>query len=269
MNSSERLTNDGGQKYSPQFNRADEILYTLFDGTTLMRLMRLRLRQGVSEPLHQEASRSELDPAMSADGRYLAFVQLRGALSLGLQIRDLRRNTSTEVPPEPGFCGPRSPAIAPDNTRVLYSFATGSRQKLYSVDMAGGDRRLLTDGAGIDNWPAYSADGKHVVFSSSRGGCFDVYIMKPDGTEVRRLTSGPFRNLRPRFSADCRHIAFTSFRDGQCRVYVMRADGSGVRRVQTNSERDDYPSWHPNGNHLVVVSERSGRQDLYLIKAPL
>jgi TolB protein len=269
MNSSERLTDDGGHKFSPQFTGGEEILYTLFDGVTLMRLMRLRVARGVSEPLHKEASRSELDPTMSADGRYLAFVQLRGTLSLGLQVLDLKRNTSAEVPPESGFCGLRSPAIAPDNTRVLYSFATGGRQKLFSVNMDGGDRRLLTDGIGIDNWPDYSHDGKQVVFSSSRGGGFDVYIMKANGSEMRRLTSGPFRNVRPRFSPDGKHIAFTGFRNGRCRVYVMRADGSNARCVETDSEQDDYPSWHPSGRRLVMVSERSGRHDLYLVKAPL
>jgi TolB protein len=269
MNSSEKLTGDGGRKFSPQFTAGgSEIVYTLFDGATLMRLMRLRMTNHRAEPLRREASSSELDPAVSADGRYLAFVQLRGALSLGLQIHDLKQNTSAGVPPEPGFCGLRSPAIAPDNTRVLYSFAAGGRQKLYSVDVQGGDRGIVTDGVGIDNWPDFSPDGKQVVFASSRGGRFDIYVMKADGSELRRLTDGPFRNVRPRFSPDGRHIAFSSFRDGRCRVYVVRTDGFGVRQVETESEWDDYPSWHPDGRHLVVVSEFSGRHDLYLIETP-
>lgn len=269
MNSSDRLTDDGGMKFSPQCIGGDEIIYTLFDGAALMRSIRLRIGHRVYEPLRKEASRSELDTVMSSDGRYLAFIKLRGALSLGLQILDLKENTAVEIPPEPGFCGLRSPAICPDNSRVAYAFPSGGRQKLYSVDMRGRDRQLLTDGPGIDNWPDYSPDGKRVVFSSSRSGCFDIYTMNPDGNDVMRLTDGPYRNVRPRFSPDGKNIAFTSFQDGRCRVHVMSADGAKRRAVETGSEGDDYPIWHPEGSRLVLVSEYSGRRDLFLLRIAL
>ena len=60
MRSSEqpvRLTDDGGYKFSPQFTAGGrEVVYTLFDGATLMRLMRLRLAGGAAEPLHKGVS---------------------------------------------------------------------------------------------------------------------------------------------------------------------------------------------------------------------
>src|SRR5262245_19893960 len=102
----DRLTNDGGRKYSPVFTAAGrEVVYTLFDGVTLMRLMRLRVAEGAAEPLHKDVALSELEPSVSADGRYLACVHLRGVLSLGLRIRDRKLGTTAEVPPGPGFCG--------------------------------------------------------------------------------------------------------------------------------------------------------------------
>jgi TolB protein len=269
MNSSNRLTDDGGMKFFPQFIGGDEIIYTLFDGTTLMRSIRLCIGTRVYEPLRKDANRSELDTVMSADGRYLAFIKLRGGLSLGLQILDLKENTAVEIPPEPGFFGLRSPAIAPDNSRVAYAFPAGGRQKIYSVDLRGHDRQILTDGPGIDNWPDYSPDGKRLVFSSSRDGCFNIYTMNVEGSNVHRLTGGLSRNIRPRFSPDGRHIAFTGFRDGRCRIYVMNADGSKTRAVETNSEGDDYPNWHPEGKRLVIVSEYGGHRDLCLINVPL
>src|SRR5262249_25603618 len=156
---------------------------TLFDGMTLMRLMRLRVAVGVTEPLHKDVTLSELEPAVSADGRYLACVHLRGVLSLGLRIRDRKLGTTAEVPPGPGFCGLWGTAMAPDGSRVLYSFAEGGRQKLYSVDVRGGDRKALTAGPGIDNWPGFSPDSRRVVFGSSRAGTYDLYVMRADGAE--------------------------------------------------------------------------------------
>jgi TolB protein len=266
MNSFDRLTDDGGMKFSPQFTSRDEIIYTLFDGATLMRSMRLRLGQRISEPFRKEESRSELDTVMSEDGRYLAFIKSRGALSLGLKILDLKENTAAEVPPEAGFCGLRSPAIAPDSSRVTYAFAAGGRQKLYSVNIHGREREIITDGPGIDNWPDYSPDGKRMTFSSTRGGRFDIYSMKVDGSDVQRLTDGLYRNVRPRYSPDGNHIAYTSFREDRCRVCVMRSDGSCTQLLETPSEGDDYPDWHQDGKSLVVVSEYQGSHDLYLVQ---
>lgn len=276
MNSSEstigrvlRLTHDGTPKFSPQvIGRGEEIVYTLMATPKLFRLMRLKLADQSVEPLHQEASKSELDPARSLDGRYLAFVQLRGILSLALVIRDLQAGTDGVVPPASGFAGMRSPAIAPDGKRVLYSFAENGQQHIYSVDMRGGDRRAITGGVGINNWPSYSPDGKWLAFGSSRNGKFDVWVMGADGGSLRRLTSSPRQDIRPRFSPDGRRIAFTSHRDGTARVYVMNADGTAVQRVQTESEGDDYPTWHPDGRRLVLVSEIAGQHDLVLVDAP-
>jgi TolB protein len=273
MNSSEhtglvRLTLDGGLKFSPQVTtRGEEVIYTLMATPKLFRLMRLKLGDRSVEPWHRDAPKSELDPAVSVDGRYLAFVQLRGVLSLALVIRDLQAGSDGGVPPASGFAGMRSPAIAPDGKRVLYCFAGKGSQHIYSVDMQGGDRRMLTAGVGIDNWPCYSPDGKWVVFGSSRRGKFDVWVMSADGGNLRRLTDSPRQDIRPRFSPDGRRIAFTSHRDGRPRVYVMNADGSAVKRLETGSEGDDFPTWHPDGRRLLFVSEVAGQRDLVLMDA--
>lgn len=265
-----QLTSDGGMKFSPQFiSRGEEIVFTVLLASKLLRLMKVKVSDRVVEPLHKAAAtHSELDPSVSADGRTISFVQLRGVLSLALVIRDIQTGKDVEVPPAPGFAGMRSPAVAPDGSRVVYSFAEGIHQHLWSVDARAGDRKAITDGPGINNWPNFSPDGKRLAFSSSRNGDFDVYVMPAAGGPATRLTNTPLQDVRPRFSPDGRRIAFTSHRDGTARVYVMNADGSGVKRVETGSERDDFPSWHPDGQKLVLVSEVRGRHDLYLVEAP-
>jgi Tol biopolymer transport system component len=265
----EQLTHDGRLKFTPLFrDGGKEVVFVELVNPTLYQIRRLVLADGRSEPLHATSSTSEFEPAWSADGECYAYLKTRGALSVSVVVRDKKGDPLGEILPGEGFCGYRSPAVAPDHSRVAFSYAEKGTQHIFSTTPNGGDRKRLTDARGISNWPAYAPDGKSIAFGSSRDGNFEIYTMNPDGSEVRRLTDSPFQDIRPRFSPDGRRIAFTSHRDGNAEIYVMNADGSAPQRVTENAERDDYADWHPDGERLVVVCERQGKHDLYLVRVP-
>ena len=261
-----RLTDDQRLKFSPTIcEQGQSIVYVELENPTLYRLKRLRLADRRVETLHPEASTSQFEPAFARNALTYAYAHTRGALSVGVVIRQPESNTQAEIPPGEGFAGIRSPAVSPDGSRVVFSLAETGPQQILSVAANGGDRRVLTDSRGINNWPDYSPDGTQIVFGSSRDADFEIYVMQADGTNPRRLTDSPYQDIRPRFSPDGRQIAFTSHRDGNAEIYVMQADGTQPRRVTQHPERDDYPAWHPSGNKLVGVCERDGSHDLYLI----
>jgi Tol biopolymer transport system component len=265
-----RLTADGLVKTSPVFvdRSGTELVYVVEDIATRMRLMRLRLSDGTSTPLHPDETRSELEPAFSPDGRLLSFIQSRGNLNLVVVIQELASKREAVINVGGGFAGPRSPAFTPDGTRVVYSMADESRQHLYIVPSEGGEPRRIVESQGVNNWPDVSPDGKSLVFGSSRDADYELYRTNIDGTNPRRLTNRPGLDARPRLSPDGKRIACTSIRDGNYDVYVMNADGTGERRVTNHPERDDYATWHPDGKRLVFVGERDGRHDLYEIAVP-
>jgi Tol biopolymer transport system component len=261
-----RLTNDGKLKFSPVFfNGGREIIYADLEKPEQYRLQRLNLATGAVEPLHPKATTSEFEPAVSADGKTYAFLRATGILRVSVIIRDIASGAEVEVPPGAGFSGLRGPALAPDGSRLAFSFADKG-QHIYTVDRRGAGRKTLTIGEGINTDPCYSPDGKRIAFSSTRDGNYEIYVMDADGGNVRRLTRNPYRDVRPRFSPDGKRIAFTSHRDGNAEIYVMNADGTEQRRVTNHPERDDYAAWHPDGKRLVIVSERDGKHDLYMIE---
>ena len=261
-----RLTDDGRIKRDPVFiDNGDTLVYVVDESSVKMRLIRRNMRDGTSEPFHENAPKSEFSPAFSANGQYYAFIQSRGNLSLALVIRDVQGVKTSEVKPAGGFSGMRSPAISPQGERVLYCFPEKGNQQIWSVNMEAQDRKALTDGKGVDNWPSYTPDGKTIVFGSTRDGNYEIYSMKSDGKDVKRLTNSPMHDIRPVISHDGKRIAFISQRDGNRELYVMNLDGSGLQRITRNPDRDDYPAWHPDGKRIAVISDRSGRTDLYMV----
>ena len=261
-----QLTHDGILKASPTVClQTQEVIYAKLVDPKQYRLMRLQLPSGSSEPLRPTATSAEFEPACSDDGRYCAFIRQQGVLSLSMTILDRQTDSLAEIKPPPGFAGMRSPTIAPDNSRVLYSFADGGRQHIFATDLKASEPTQLTDSDGIDNWPHYSPNGNQIVFGSSRSGSFDIFTMAVDGSNVKQITNHPLQDIRPRFSPDSSRIAFVSHRDGNSEIYVVNNDGSNLIRVTNHPERDDYPTWHPNGQELIIVSERNGKYDLYLV----
>jgi len=266
-----RLTRDGKLKQGPVFadTTGQAIYYSVLQRPSQLRLARLSPLNGTTTEVHPAETRSEFEPAISSDGRFISYVQNRGNLSLALVIEDTQGSQSAEVPPGGGFSGMHCPTFSPDSTRILFSYPEDGRQQIFAVDLQGKNRTKIIDSVGVNNWPCFAPDGQQIVFSSSRDDDFEIYSAKSDGTAVKRLTDSPRQDIRPRYSPDGKRIAFTSNRDGNYEIYVMNQDGSNVVRVTDHPEQDDYPTWHPDGKHLVVVSERQGQFDLYQIDAPL
>ncbi len=264
-----QLTTDGQMKFTPSFFcSTSEIAFVQFIKPTLFQIMVLNLEDLLVRPLNEKETRHELDITASPDGTYYAYLKCQGTLKGSIEILDHRHQQIGNLPPGEGFGYYRSLAFAPDNSRLAFSYAEDVDQHIFSVDLAGNNRKQLTTGSGIHNWPCFSPDGRLIAFGSTQDGNYEIYTMPSNGTGVRRLTNHPTMDMRPKFSPDGQRICFTSNRDQNYEIYVMNLDGSGLQRITDHPERDDYATWHPNGKQLLMVSERSGNHDLYLVDLP-
>lgn len=265
----QRLTSDGRLKMDPVFIAGGtELVFTVLESPEQTSLMKLRLADGVQSRLNPKAATTEFEPAFSGDGRYCAFVQNRGNLSLQLVIRDRVQDRETIFDPGGGFAGMRRPSFAPDAGKLIVSLPAGGGEQIVEIGLDGRRGKNLTEGEVLHCWPAFSPDGKQIAFGSNRDGDFELYAMNATGGDMKRLTFSASRDLRPAWSPDGRRIAFTSARDGNTEIYVMHADGSSPVRLTDNTEQDDFAAWHPDGRRLAIVSERAGKFDLYLIETP-
>jgi Tol biopolymer transport system component/plastocyanin len=209
-------------------------------------------------PLPAGVSRSEYNPAISANGRYVAYQAQRRGGESAVYVTDLRTGTR-----ELASRGPRSapraddgvydPAISGDGRHVAFTTAAsnlgagdlGGRTQVFVRDLDAKtttlvSRRSGARGAIADDYsadPAISRDGRTVAFSSAAGnlasgGAGSRIFVRDLQTGRTTAVSTPRRfALKPSISADGRVVAYTAIRGGQSRVYVRDARGRGPERL--------------------------------------
>jgi Tol biopolymer transport system component len=214
-------------------------------------------------PLRAGVSRSEYNPAISANGRFVAYQAQRRGGESAVYVTDLRTGTR-ELASRGPQSAPRAddgvydPAISGDGRRVAFTTAASNlgagdlrgRTQVFVRDLDAQtttlvSRRSGAGGAIADDYsadPAISRDGRYVAFSSAAGnltGGFRGGAAAGSRIFVRDLRTGRTTAvsnpggfaLKPSISADGRVVAYTAIRDGRSRVYVRDARGRGPERL--------------------------------------
>jgi len=196
--------------------------------------------------------------AVSADGRFVAFVSLASTLVAG------DTNGTSDV--------------------FVRDRVVGTTERV-SVDSRGRQSTGGDAGGVLDtNWgpPAISADGRYVAFASSatnlvkgdRNGVADVFVRdRVTGTTERvsaasRKLEANGESSQPAISGDGRFVAFASFADNlvpndtnfTSDVFVVDRTGGGPQRVsvsntgQQGENRSESPSISADGRFVAFMS---------------
>jgi Tol biopolymer transport system component len=257
--------------------------------------------------LADTASR-DTDPAPSPDGKWIAFQRNRGGSSQiwimpagGGTPRKLTSEPATMKTPDGKSAPTRvmTPTWAPDSKSILYISTRSGGYNIYSIPLAGGTPKALSNAPGAQRYPAYSPDGTKIVFPSSRlqpnslyG--FQLYMMdaagEVAGRPARQLTRSTGSPGHPVWSPDGKWVCYVakdidttrtvSVGGGMqakqsavfsvFRVYKMPAAGgpevklTGIRTDPGQAE-DTWPSWSPDGKWIAFGRNIQGKQNLWVL----
>ena len=150
-----------------------------------------------------------------------------------------------------------APRFSPDGGTVVFSLERGGNSDIYSLNLASGGLKQLTNAPSIETAPSFSPDGSKIVFESDRSGVQQIYVMSAGGGEAQRISGGEGRYGTPVWSPRGDLIAFTKQNAGRFHIGVMRTDGS-EERLLTASFLDEGPTWAPNGRVIMFTRETSG-----------
>lgn len=254
-----------------------------FAGTTPVGLRSIRLGEPKRAARVLTEDPSDSDPAVSPNGRQLAFSRDGELFVMHADGSGARRLV------DGGSSSGSKPSFVAGGKRILFV----RRGDIYSVGVDGSGLRRITAGRSADSSPVSSPNGRQIVFARepfNRGQGGDpewdfshIYSMRPDGSRLRDLTPRiPARNRRierkfsatdPAFSPNGRVVAFTvTGGHGTLEnVYTMRPDGNRLRSLTGGDERPlsrhadlSQPAFSPSGRSLLVTARHRGRWDTAL-----
>jgi len=208
------------------------------------------------------------DPALSADGKMLAYVDVAqgrvdlfsGRVAGGERIRLTDDNAEESLP-----------SFSPDGERIAYT-RLGSESgvsEIWAVPTLGGPSIHVMDNAFGAAW---SPNGKRLAFVLRRPGEGDaIAVSAADGTKLSTIMKGDgdypfFRTLS--WSPDGNYLAVTRSSGGIAgELWLVPLNGSPPHRLLSDAPGifSNRPVFTPDGNGLVHESNRAGATNLWIL----
>jgi Tol biopolymer transport system component len=224
-------------------------------------------------------------PAISPDGRWIAFLSSRGLLSIDLYVADamtgeiVRKVTSTATDPHTTSIQFIYSAGTWDSESRRLAIATiaAGRPAVAIYDARSGHKEREISVREVDQVlnPTWAPDGHAIAFSGLSQGLSDLYLYDLRTSSLQRLTNDAFAEVHPAWSPDSRTIAFATDRFttnldtlaiGRYELATIEPASGRVQRVQTFAGADALnPQWSADGRDIYFISNPSGIADVYAV----
>jgi Tol biopolymer transport system component len=221
-------------------------------------------------------------PALSPDGRWLAFISTRSLLSVDIFIADtsngrvVRKLTSTATDPHFSSIQFIHSAGAWDrgSRRLAVATVADGRPALAIYDALEGSLEREIEIPDVDEIlaPAWAPDDVAIAFTGLRGGLTDLYLYDLQQNQLRRLTTDPFADLQPSWSPDGRRLAFSTDRFtsdvaklsfGDYQIGVLDVASGRIEHVAAARGKQINPHWAPDGGSIYFISDLDGVSNVY------
>lgn len=191
------------------------------------------------------------------------------------------------------FAGENAEAYwANDGTKLVFQRKANQMEadQIYVLDLATGERELVSTGKGRTTCAYYTQGDKRIVFASThhQGDAppvvkmtgrgyqwavhreYDIFDVDPNGKGIRQLTKTAGYDAEATVCPVTGAIVFTSVRDGDLELYTMEADGSNVQRITNRRGYDGGAFFSHDGSKFVLrsafpKSEDEAKEDVQLL----
>jgi Tol biopolymer transport system component len=175
--------------------------------------------------LTKDSRVDDRQPTFSPDGQHIAFRSERdggGIYVMGATGENIRRVSDFGYYPAWSPDGKELVIASVDFVYVEWRFSGASQ--LWRVDIASGQKKLITGTVADAMQPNWSPDGRRIAFWSLAGGRRDVYTIPAEGGDATPVTSDRAVDWGPVWSGDGRYLYYCSDRGGSMNIWRVRID---------------------------------------------
>ena len=264
------LTDFNGMDSWPMWGR-DGFLYFVSDRDgAATNVYRVSEKGGNAERVTSFSTGDVRWPAMSADGRTIAFEHDFGLWLLDVGSRQARKvplRIAAEVQENLAESRVfRSEAddyeLAPNGRRIAFSI----HGEVFTAPVEEGELRQITRSAWREVNPVYSPDGTRIAFVSDSSGREEIWVAPADGGPAERITDVDALKQAMDWAPDGKSLAYTAS-DGRLRAYSFDTRRTTVL-VTSRYGGIATPTWSPDGKWIAYVRPDVARQsDIYMVAA--
>lgn len=150
---------------------------------------------------------------------------------------------------------PSSPVFHPSQDRLLFTGIEGIQSFLYSLDLASGQIRKLTDGRTYVKAVDISGDGEKVVYSAGVGNFDKLYLAAGENPDLAmKLTSGEYNDIAPAFSLDGKTVYYSSDELGAFNICSLDLENKILYRHSDARTGNFFPVEIPKEKGNLVIS---------------
>ncbi len=233
---------------------------------------------------NKNAGNMNVAPAISPDGKYLAFLSEKDLFGIDLFLADAKtgkiiRKLSSQISnshiDDFNFLESAG-AWSPDSKHFAFSIFSKGRNQLLIINIQNGNTILRTGMDKVEQFGnlTWSPNGKDIAFSGMMEGQSDIFSYNLDTKAITQITNDEYSDYAPSYSPDGKKIVFSSDRAAMqagnfeavhpLNMSIYDFDTKTVSNVPVfNGANNLNAQFSGDSKRIFFLSNRDGFRNLY------